>query len=464
MKEVVVLDKHIDFLSGKNHIHFIGIGGSGMFPIAQILHDKGFFITGSDNNPSDTLELVKKLSIPVFMAHKPSNIDGADVIIYTAAIMPDNEELIAAKNSNALLLERSVMLGALTKQYENSICICGTHGKTTTSSMITQILLDSNFDPTVVIGGKLSSIGGNGRVGHSNLMVCEACEFVDTFLKLHPNTSVILNIDEDHMDYFKTMDNLIASFNKFLTLTTGLIVANGDDKNVSKALYGIDNEIITFGMSNSNDCYPININYHPNMHTSFEVIYKKENIGKFNIFVPGTHNILNALASIASTISCGVSVNQIKHGFENFRGAGRRFELLGKESGITVADDYAHHPEEIKVTLEAAKNMSFNRVIAVHQPFTYSRTKLHLDAFSKVLSIADKVILSEIMGSRETNTIGIYSKDLAAKIDNCVCFESFEDIANHVVSIAQEGDLIITMGCGDIYKVAKIILEKLKKI
>lgn len=450
-----------DILNNKKHIHFIGIGGSGMFPITQILHSEGYYITGSDNNPSDTLELVKGLGIPVMMGQKAENIKGADLIIYTAAIMNDNEELIAAKASGVPTIERSIMLGVLTRRYPNAICVSGTHGKTTASSMITQILYDANFDPTVVIGGKLPEIGGNGRVGKSDIMVCEACEFVDTFLKLSPDTAVILNIDEDHMDYFKTMDNLVKSFKKFCDLTTNLIIANGDDPEVLLAIEGTNKPVIKFGYSNTNEYYPENIVFHKGIHTSFDLMHNGENLGNIDIYVPGRHNVLNAVAASVAAITAGASFEQIKKGLIGFKGAGRRFEVLGVKNGITVADDYAHHPREVQVTLEAAKSMKFNRVIAVHQPFTYSRTKLHLDYFAKVLSIADVVVLSEIMGSREKNTLNIYSKDLADKIDGCVWFNTFDEIADHVSSIARDGDLIITLGCGDIYKAAKKILKKL---
>lgn len=448
-------------IKDKKHIHFIGIGGSGMFPLAQILHSEGFYLTGSDNNPSDTLELVKSMGIPVFMGQRKENIEGADLIVHTAAIMADNEELIAAKASGVEVIERSVLLGYITSRYDNTICISGTHGKTTTTAMLTQILLEADIDPTAVIGGKLPAIGGNGRAGKSQTMVCEACEFVDTFLKLAPDVSVILNIDEDHMDYFKTMDNLIASFTKFANLTTKLIIANGDDKEVLIALKGVDKDIITFGFDAKNEYSCTNIKNHQGVHTSFDLLHNGCCVESFNIYVPGRHNVLNATAAIVAAIDAGAPLDKIKQGLSKFKGAGRRFEVLGAINGITVADDYAHHPAEIKVTLEAAKSMNFKRVIAVHQPFTYSRTKLHLDYFAEVLKLADLTVLSEIMGSREKNTYNIYSKDLCEKIPNAVWFDTFDKIADHVASIAQEGDLIITLGCGDVYKAAKKIIALL---
>lgn len=453
-----------DILVNKKHIHFIGIGGSGMFPLAQILKSEGYYLTGSDNNETDTLKLVRDLGIPVMMGQKSENIQGADLIVHTAAIMQDNEELIAAKESGVTVIERSILLGIITARYGNTICVSGTHGKTTTSSMLTQILFDTNCDPTVVIGGKLPAIGGNGRAGKSDTMVCEACEFVNTFLELSPDTSIILNIDQDHMDFFKTMDRLIASFHKFCTLTSKTIIANGDDPQVYVALQNIDKEIITFGFANDNDYYPMNIVFHKGeIHTSYDLMKGNEYLGMIDVYVPGKHNVLNSIAAVIAALNCGVAFADVRNALANFKGAGRRFEVLGKEKGITVVDDYAHHPTEMKVTLEAAKNMNFKRVIAVHQPFTYSRTKMHLDYFAEVLKLADKTVLSEIMGSREKNVYNIFAKDLCDKIDDAIWFETFEEIADYVCDFAKEGDLIITMGCGDVYKAAKLILEKLKK-
>lgn len=432
-----------------------------MFPLAQILHSEGYYLTGSDNNPSDTLELVKQMGIPVFMGQRKENIKDADLIVHTAAIMPDNEELIAAYESGVSVIERSLLLGEITARYDNTICVSGTHGKTTTTAMLTQILMETNLDPTAVIGGKLPSIGGNGRVGKGNIMVCEACEFVDTFLKLDPNTTVILNIDEDHMDYFKTMDNLIASFHKFCELTSGTIIANGDDPEVLRAIEGVSNPTVLFGFEHKNDYSCDNIITHEGIHTSFDLLYKGQYQETFDIYVPGRHNVLNAMAAIVAALSATASLDEIKRGLAKFKGAGRRFELLGVCRGITVVDDYAHHPAELKVTLEAAKAMNFKRVIAVHQPFTYSRTKLHLDYFAEVLQIADKAVLSEIMGSREKNIHNIYTKDLCDKIPDAVWFNTFDEIADFVCDFAEDGDLIITLGCGDIYKAAKKILAKL---
>ncbi len=451
------------YLENKRHIHFIGIGGSGMFPLAQILHAKGYYLTGSDNNETDTLQMVREMGIPVTLGQKAENIEGADLIVHTAAIMPDNPELIAARESGVPTIERSVLLGEITAHYSDAVCISGTHGKTTTTSMTTQILLDAGIDPTCVIGGKLPAIHGSGRVGKSPVMVCEACEFVDTFLKLYPDIAVILNIDADHLDYFKTMENLIASFRKFAEKATKVLIVNGDDLNTQKAVSGLDKRILTFGYAPTNDYYPKNIVHVDGVTLSFDLCRKEEVLTRITLHIPGDHNILNAIAACVASHEAGATWEQCAAGLNAFHGAQRRFEVLGKIGGITVADDYGHHPTEIEATLKAAKALPFKRVWAVHQPFTYSRTATLLDDFARVLSHADFVVLSEIMGSREKNTYNIYAKDLAAKIPNCVWFPDFPEIADYVVKNARPGDLILTLGCGDINKCAHLIVKKLKE-
>ncbi|HIS75756.1 MAG TPA: UDP-N-acetylmuramate--L-alanine ligase [Candidatus Merdivicinus excrementipullorum] len=450
-------------LENKKHIHFIGIGGSGMFPLAQILHGKGYYLTGSDNNETDTLQMVREMGIPVTLGQRAENIEGADLIVHTAAIMDDNPELIAARASGVPTIERSVLLGEISAWYPAAICVSGTHGKTTTSSMTTQILLDAGLDPTCVIGGKLPAIHGGGRIGKSGAMVCEACEFVDTFLKLHPDIAVILNIDADHLDYFKTMENLIASFHKFASMATRAVIANGDDQNTLKALKDLDKRIITFGYSSINDYYPANIEHVDGVTISFDLCRDSEILTPIRLHVPGDHNILNAIAACIAAHEVGASWEQCAKGLDAFHGAQRRFEVLGKFGGITVADDYGHHPTEITATLTAAKKLPFKRVWAVHQPFTYSRTAMLLDDFAKALSIADRVVLSEIMGSREKNTWNIYAKDLAEKIPGCVWFPEFPEIADYVVAHAEPGDLIITLGCGDVNKCAHMMVDLLSK-
>ena len=437
-----------------------------MSPLADILFKEGYELSGSDNNETDTLQRIRSLGIPIYLGQRAENIKGAEMIVYTAALLPDNPELVAAKESGIPTFERSKLLGAVTRMYPNAICVSGTHGKTTTCSMLTQVLIEAGFDPTAVIGGKLPLTGTNGIVGHSEHMVCESCEFVDTFLDLTPDIAVILNVDEDHLDYFKTFDNLKKSFVKFASMATKVIIYNGDDDNTSevvkKAADISGKPLISFGMNEGNDYRAVNIK-NTNEYDSFDVIRNGENLGRVSLSIPGKHNIYNALAVIASAMYSGVTFEDCVNGISDFSGAGRRFEKLAEIDGITIVDDYAHHPLELEVTLNTAMNMGYNNVYAVFQPFTYSRTAILFDDFVKVLSIPDQCIMTEIMGSREVNTYNIYTRDLAEKIPGSVWFDSFDEVAQYAVEKAKPGDLIITLGCGDIYKAAKIMIKLLKE-
>ncbi len=445
-------------------IHFIGIGGSGMCPLAEILHSEGYVLSGSDNNESDTLARIRALGIPVAMGQKAENIAGAEMVVYTAALLKDNPELVAAKESGIPTFERAKLFGAISRLYKNCIGICGTHGKTTVTSMTTQVMLEAKLDPSAVIGGKLPLIDANGRVGKSEHFVCEACEFVDTFLELSPAVAVILNIDEDHLDYFKTLDNLILSFHKFADMATDAVLYNGDDRNTLKAMNGITGKtLVTFGFQNTNDYYPENISTARGAFYGFDVMHGGEKLGHIQLNVPGRHNILNALAAIAASMHAGADFAACKAGLEAFGGAGRRFEMLGEYAGITFADDYAHHPAELRVTLESAMKMDYNRVWAVFQPFTYSRTYMLMDDFAEVLQIPDRCVLTEIMGSREINTYNVYTAQLAERIPNSVWFNTFDEVADYVLRNAEAGDLVLTLGCGDIYKAAKMMIKRLKK-
>ncbi len=456
MKELRAEDK---IITRVKHIHMIGIGGSGMCPLAEILHSKGYILTGSDNNESDPLKRIKNLGIKVYMGHSAENIKGAELVVYSAAIAEDNPEIVAAKQAGIPLMERSHLLGALTRRFDNVIGVCGTHGKTTVTSMITQILFLNKCDPSAVIGGRLPLINSNGVTGKSETLVCESCEFVDTFLQMSPDITVLLNIDNDHLDYFKTMDNLVLSFHKFIAMSKKAYI-NGEDALVLKAARGIDADIVTFGFSNKNNYYPENIRS-GKYGFCFDVMRDNEKLINIELHIPGRHNILNALAAFAVCFEQGVESDGIKQAVETFTGASRRFEFLGEYNGFTLADDYAHHPTEIAATLNAAKELNYNRVIAVFQPFTFSRTALLKDDFIKALSVADKIILTPIMGSREVNTYGISSDDIAAGLKDAVIADGFENIADKIIETARENDIVITMGGGDIYKAAHIVQEKL---
>ena len=450
----------IGILNGKKHIHFIGIGGSGMFPLAQILHQKGFYLTGSDNNETETLQAVRDMGIPVTLGQKAENIEGADLIVHTSAIMADNPELIAARASGVPVLERKELLGLVTTWYDNAVGICGTHGKTTTTSMTVQILHEWGNDFSCVIGGKLPAIGGSGRVGTSDIIVCEADEYVDTFLKMSPDIAVILNIDEDHMEYFKTLGNLIQSFHTFADKASKCVIYNAGDKNTCEAIKGISNkELISFGWE-IGDYRPERISQN-GLETCFDVIYKDKKLFSTSIHVPGRHNVLNAVAAIAAARFLGVPDEFVKLRIQRFTGALRRFEKIIQKNGVTVCDDYAHHPAEIGVVLKTARGLGFKRIIAVHQPFTFSRTFRLMDDFADVLSTADVAVITDIMGSREKNTYGVSAAQLVAKIPGAVYTPTFEECVGWLRANVREGDLVITLGCGDIYKVAKELAREM---
>ncbi len=447
-------------------IHFVGIGGSGMCPLAEILHHAGYNITGSDVSESDTLERIRSYGIPVTMGHKPENVIGADLVVYTAAVKKDNPELVSAEEHGIKTIERCIMLGAVVEKYKQSVAVCGTHGKTTTTSMITQILTMSEFDPTAVIGAKLPFIGGNSRVGKSDIIVCEACEYVDTFLHIYPALTVILNVDEDHLDYFKTLDRIKESFTKFADQTSDTLVVNGDDENTMQCVKDMDKKgkkVITFGFGENNDFRAVLSDDKQEVFDSFDILKNGEKITSVKLKVPGKFNVMNALAAAAAAITLGVKPDDAAKALEAFSGAHRRFEILGKPCGITVADDFAHHPTELKATLTTAMAMGYKRVWAVFQPHTFSRTYQFLNEFAEVLSIADKCVLSEILPVRETNQWNIYAKDLAEKIDGCVWFKTFEEISDYVTREAEPGDLIITIGGGNVYMCANMILKTLSE-
>ncbi len=456
MKQLREEDKIIENIK---RVHMIGIGGSGMCPLAEILHGKGYVLSGSDNNESDPLKRIRALGIEVYMGHRAENVHTAELVVYSAAISQDNPELEEARRLGIPTMERSHLLGALTRKFDNVIGVCGTHGKTTVTSMITQILYLNNLDPTAVIGGRLPLLGTNGRSGKTENMVCESCEFVDTFLQMSPDVSVLLNIDDDHLDYFKTMDNLVASFNKFINMSHTAYI-NGDDTLVKQAADGISAKVITFGIGEDNDYSADNIKQ-GSLGFEFDVKKNGNTLGRLHMRIPGEHNIYNGLAAFAVAYDMGVSVEGIDSALSKFTGAGRRFEFLYDGGGVTLVDDYAHHPTEIEATLKAAKSLDYKRVIAIFQPFTFSRTALLKNEFISALSHADKVILTPIMGSREQNTYGISSQDITSQLPDACVIDTFEEVAKQVCSIAQEGDLLITMGGGDIYKAAYIIRENL---
>lgn len=445
-------------------IHFIGIGGSGMFPIARILKEKGYEITGSDIYESDAIEKVRNIGITVSMEQKEENIVDQDLVVFSAAIKDENPEIIATKNKNIPMIERSVMLGIIFKDYKNSIGVAGTHGKTTTTSMITSILIDAGKDPTAVIGGTLNKIKGNSHLGKSDIIVGEACEYVDSFLELYPYCSVITNVDSDHLDYFKTLDNVKKSFRQFASQTSGILVVNGDDENARECVDNLKIKTVFFGFSKNNDYYADNIVFNELQMATFSIMHKDKKIADVSLSVPGKHNIYNAMAAFLVSKNLGAETEKICEALKNFKGAHRRFEILERINGITIADDFAHHPTEIESTLNFVKKMNFKKVWTVFQPHTYSRTFMFINEFAKALSISDKVVISDILPVREVNVYNVHSEDLVNKIPNAVYVPTFEEIADFMANNATSGDLVLTMGGGNVYKCADMIVSRLKKL
>ncbi len=449
-----------EILRGARRLHFVGIGGSGMFPLVEIMRARGYTITGSDALEGSIIDSERAMGIEVHIGHAAEHVDGADALVVTAALLEGNPEVARARELGIPIIERAALLGYVSSLYRQAYCVSGTHGKTTTTSMLTSIFVKAGADPSAVIGGKLPLIHSYGLCGGSEKVVIEACEFKDTFLQLEPDTCVVLNVDADHLDYFGSLDGVKKSFRAFAQKASREVVANKDDPNTRDALAAVERPVVWFGETEGCDYRLTRVENYARAFYSF-ALAGPDGVehGPFRLCVPGRHNVWNAAAAAVCALRANVADEAIAEGFASFKGAGRRFEILGEFGGVTFADDYAHHPAELRATLTAARAMGYNRVIAVFQPFTYSRTKLLLDDFAAVLRLADLVVMTEIMGSREVNTYGIYTADLAAKIDGAVWFDSFEEIAGHCLRIAKPGDLILTLGCGDIYKAANMMVK-----
>ncbi len=451
------------------NIHFIGIGGISMSGLAEILIDKGYTVSGSDIKPSNITEKLEKDGIKVYIGHDANNIKNPDLVVYTAAIKESNPELIKTRELGIPSIDRATLLGEIMRKFPYSIAISGTHGKTTTTSMVTMIMLEAKLNPTVHIGGELTAIGGNTKIGGKEYFISEACEYVDSFLKFYPYLAAILNIEADHLDYFKDIDQIKDSFFKFASLVpkTGFLIGNADDSNTMEVLSKIDScTKITFGVKNSvADWKATNIAYDKDGCINFTLIHNGTILGDIVLCVPGMHNLVNALAAIAvcSTLGCGF--DDIKNGLLKFSGTHRRFEMKYTINNIKVIDDYAHHPSEISATLTAVKNLKANKVWCVFQPHTYTRTRMLLDEFSKAFDDADNIVLADIFAAREPDTGMIHSRDLVEKLKqngkNTIYLESFDLIAKHLKENIKPGDIVLTMGAGDIYKVGDILKELL---
>lgn len=451
-----------NFLSPGRRGHLIGIGGVSMSSLAEVMQGMGLMVSGSDMNENDNVKAVKSKGIPVVIGHYAETItDDIEFIVRTAAVHDDNPEIFAAHEKGIPVFERTQAWGAISRDYANALCISGTHGKTTTTSMCTHILMAAEKDPTVMIGGTLPLLKAGHRVGRGSTIIMEACEYYNSFLSFHPTVAVILNVEEDHLDFFKDLDDIKKSFRTFAERTPkegGVVVANADDANTMDAIKDICRRVITFGLDSTADVYAENISY-VGAGSSFDIMYKGNKFTDVTLHVPGLHNVKNALAATAACISLGIKPNAVKYGLAGFNGAGRRFEFKGKFNGADVYDDYAHHPGELKALFDTVERLNYKRSVVVFQPHTYTRTAALFDDFVKQLSRPDVLVLSEIFAAREKNTIGISSADIAAQIDGAEFYPSFEELEAAVKRIASPGDIILTVGAGDVYKIGENIVK-----
>ena len=457
-----ITDYNQHLLDNVKKIHFIGCGGSGMYPLIQILAAKGYEISGSDVLDGSIIRSEREMGVKVSLGHSADNVIGVDMVVYSAAIAKDNVELNAAASYGIPTIERSVLLGYVSRLYRESICVSGTHGKTTTTSMITTALELAGRDPSAVIGGKLPLIHGYGKAGKGDDIVIEACEFAETFLKLTPYLSVVLNIDNDHLDYYGSMGELKFAFKRFALMTQFMIFANADDKNTMDVMYTLDRRVRTFGIENDGDYQAINVQEYKPGFFEFDLKEWSKVTGHIRLAVPGRHNIYNALAMCAVCRFAGLTVEQCAEAAASFKGAGRRFEYKGSYHGADVYDDYAHHPGELHALLEMAKTLPYKRIICAFQPHTYTRTKALFNDFVKELRVPDVVVLAEIYAAREQNDIGISSMDLSREIPGSVYCPTLDKVTAALARIACPGDLILTVGAGDIFKAGEKLLKEEK--
>lgn len=455
----------IDFEHPGN-IHFIGIGGISMSGFAELLHSMGFTITGSDWHESKITKHLEQLDIQVIYGQSAENItDNIDLVVYTAAVKPTNPEFQEAERRGIPMMERATMVGQVMKNYSSAIAIAGTHGKTTTTSIAAHIFLEAQLDPTISVGGILPAIGGNIRIGHSEHFITEACEYTNSFLQFYPTVGIILNIEEDHMDFFKDLSDIRRSFRRFAELipARGTLIINADIPDYQEITNGLSCRVITYGLENKADFMPDHIEYDVMGHGSFDLVKNKENRGHYSLNVVGRHNISNSLACLALASLYGIDKDTLQRAFTAFRGTDRRFQYKGKCHGFTIIDDYAHHPTEIHATLTAAQKYPHKTLWCAFQPHTYTRTRAFLKDFAKALADADKIILADIYAAREQDPGDISSQNLADELSalgkDVYYIRSFEEIEKFILKNLVDGDLLITMGAGNIVEIGEKLLE-----
>lgn len=447
------------------HIHFIGIGGISMSGLAEILLQENFTISGSDAKASALTRALEEKGAHIYIGQRASNLtDSVKLVVYTAAIHPDNPEYACAVEKGLPMLTRAQLLGQIMHNYEIPIAISGTHGKTTTTSMVSHILLEGGCDPTISVGGILPAIGGNIRVGQSETFVTEACEYTNSFLSFFPKISVILNIDADHLDFFKDIEDIRHSFRLFAEKlpADGTLIINCDTPEYQSIVQGLPCQVITYGLEHPAEYTARDITYNDKGYATFTCVRNNMILGNFSLNVPGIHNVSNALAAIALGIKLGLGIEIIQKGLASFTGTDRRFQYKGEIGGVTIIDDYAHHPTEIEATLRAARNYPHKKIWCVFQPHTYTRTKALLPEFAKALTLADHVVLADIYAARETDTLGISSKNIQALIQDagipCEYFPTFDEIEKFLLESCTQGDLLITMGAGDVVSIGEELL------
>jgi len=455
-------------IENKNRCHLVGIGGVSMSPLAEILYGMGIEVTGSDVNANQAVNDLRNLGVKIKIGHSAANITGAKYIIRTAAAREDNVEIIAAHKAGIPVFERAQAWGYIMRKYRNAICISGAHGKTTTTSMVSHILLAAETDPTIMIGGTLPLLESGCRVGKGDIIVAESCEYYNSFHNFCPTVAVVLNIDADHLDFFKDLDDVKNSFRKFVSLipSRGFIVCNGDDLNTMDALAPLGEDLFTFGFGENSLCTDsptrirgINVSVSGRM-PSMDILFDGKPVCKIKLQIPGMHNLQNALAAAAACLSIDIPPKAIEEGLYGYTGVGRRFEYKGSFNGADVYDDYAHHPRELRALIDAVEALhTYQRIILAFQPHTFSRTKALFSDFARELKRADIVLLAEIYAARESNDVGITSSALAGAVPGARCIPEFADLVEEVGKIARKGDIILTVGAGDIFKIGEELVK-----
>lgn len=456
----------IEDLKQYKHIHLIGIGGVSMSGIAEILHSCGFIVTGSDTSQSEITDKLIKNHIPVKIGHDIDNLEKSNLVVFSAAVKKDDPELVRARELNISIVERGTFLGILTKAFKDTICISGTHGKTTTTSMISLCFLEANLDPSIQVGAYLKQINGNYRVGNSDYFIIEACEYVESYLKLYPKVEVILNIDNDHLDYFGTLENIIKSFGNYIKLIPedGLLVINWDDPNCRTLTKNTNAKVVTYGIKNENANFVArNIVFNNNGFPTFDVYHNNNFYKTISLSIPGAHNVMNALACIAVCNEYGIEKEDIKNALFKYTGAHRRFEFKGSFNNVSVYDDYGHHPTEITATANALKQKKYNKSWVIFQPHTYSRTKTLLNDFANALLNFDNIIVTDIYAARENNTYDISSKDLVDKIKelghDAIYISDFNEIVKYIKEHAKPSDIVLTLGAGTVTNIGPMLVD-----